>query len=151
LQQLEPQAVPEEQTQLLAVPEQTFPVPHEPSTQCPLELQVWGTPALHCVFVGVQSAQAFWTQVQGCEVWEQVPWLLQVPASWRVAESRQCVLPHGVLTGNTQSGLDPVQVEAQVSVPLQAFPDGGVVTFVQVAVVADEVQVSQDPVQERLP
>jgi hypothetical protein len=37
------------------------------------------------------------------------------------------------------------------SVPLQDFPDGGVVTFVQVAVVADEAQVSQDPVQERLP
>jgi hypothetical protein len=34
---------------------------------------------------------------------------------------------------------------------LQDLPDGGVVTFVQVAVVADEVQVSQDPVQERLP
>jgi hypothetical protein len=37
------------------------------------------------------------------------------------------------------------------SVPLQDFPDGGVVTFVQLAVAADAVQVSQDPVQERLP
>jgi hypothetical protein len=37
------------------------------------------------------------------------------------------------------------------SVPLQDFPEGGVVTFAQVALVAEAVQVSQEPLQERLP
>jgi hypothetical protein len=53
------QSVPDVQTQLVAVPEQTFPVPHVPLTQCPLESQVWGTPPLHCEVDGVQSTQAF--------------------------------------------------------------------------------------------
>jgi hypothetical protein len=54
--------------------------------------------------------------------------------------------------GYVQAALEPLQYPLQVaSVPLQDFPDGGVVTFVQVAVAADAVQVSQDPVQERLP
>jgi len=81
MQPLVPQSVPDEQTQFVAVPEQTFPVPHEPLVQCPLALQVWGTPALHCEAVGEQSAQAFWTQVQLWVLWEQLPWLLQVPAN----------------------------------------------------------------------
>jgi hypothetical protein len=51
-----------------------------------------------------------------------------------------------------QAALEPLQYPLQVaSVPLQDFPDGGVVTLVQVAVVEDDVQVSQEPVQERLP
>jgi hypothetical protein len=82
-QQPEPQDVPEVQTQFVAAPEQTFPVPHDgPFPQCPLESQVCGTPLLHWVLVGVQSAQAFATQaVQDWVFWTQVPWLLQVPAS----------------------------------------------------------------------
>lgn len=130
--QVPPQSVPDEQTQLLAVPEQYFPVPHEPLTQCPLELQVWGTPPLHRVSDGVQSVQAFWMQEHVCVPWEQVPWLLQVPASWISEELRQLVLPHAVLIGNTHSGLDPVQVDAQVPVPLQDLPECGETVFVHV-------------------
>ena len=84
---LRPQLVqPDWQTQLPA-PEQTCPVPHAVSlTQCPLVSQCWGTPpvALHFFSPGVQSAQAFVVERQTVQAWvlcEQVPWLVQVPAS----------------------------------------------------------------------
>jgi hypothetical protein len=137
MQPLLPQSVPVEQTQLVGVPEQILPVPHEPFTQWPLELQVWGTPALHCEAVGVQSAQAFCTQVQVCVAWLQVPWLLQVPASCRVEELVQLVLPQAVSTGNTHSALDPVQVEAHVPEPLQVLPECGAFVLVQVPCVTE--------------
>lgn len=91
-----PQLVhPDGQTQLPA-PEQTWPVPQAVSlTQCPLVSQCWGTPpvaALHFSSPGVQSAQAFVVARQSVQLWvlcEQVPWLVQVPASWSWVELRQ--------------------------------------------------------------
>jgi hypothetical protein len=131
------QSVPDVQTQLVAVPEQILPVPHDPLTQCPLESHVWGTPALHCELVGVQSAQAPWTQVQVCVLCEQVPWLLHVPASWKVVELTQPALPQAVLTGNTHSAPEPVQVEAQLPWPLHDLPGCGEVVFVHVPCVTE--------------
>jgi hypothetical protein len=56
------------------------------------------------------------------------------------------------VSGYVQAALLPLQYPLQVaSVPLQDFPDGGVVTFVQVAVLEEAVQVPQDPVHARLP
>jgi hypothetical protein len=46
--------------------------------------------ALHFLSPGVQSAQAFVVERQTAQVWvlcEQVPWLLQVPASWSCVEA----------------------------------------------------------------
>jgi hypothetical protein len=76
------------------------------------------------LYSGVQSAQAFATQT--AQVWvlcEQVPWLLQVPASWSCVELRQLATPHAVVVlARTQSGLEPVQEALQGAVPAQALP-----------------------------
>ena len=121
---------PDWQTQLPA-PEQTWPVPHAVSfTQCPPVSHFWGTPALQLLSTpGVQSTQAFVVERQSVQVWvfwEQVPWLLQVPASWSCVEERQVVVPHGVeVLAGTQSGLEPLQEALHGAVPPQDLPVRG--------------------------
>ena len=123
------------QTQLPA-PEQTWPLTHAVSfTQCPLLSHFWGTPTLHLLSTpGVQSAQAFVVERHSVQVrvlWEQVPWLVQVPASWSNVEERHVALPHEVkVLAGTQSGLEPVQEALQGAVPLQGLPVRADVVFV---------------------
>jgi hypothetical protein len=130
--QLPLQSFPDEQVQL-PVPVQTLPAPHALSfTQCPVVSQCWGTgtvAALHFFSPGVQSAQALVAErqsVQGWVLWAQVPWLLQVPASWSSVELRQLAVPQGIeVLAGTQSGLEPVQEALQGAVPPQDLPARG--------------------------
>jgi hypothetical protein len=87
--------------------------------------------------------------------------LLQVPAPlqyWAVnvpVVALHVGAAHRVdVGGYVHSGLDPLQNPAHVepAVPTQAvLPAGTLVTFEHVAVAADDVQVSQEPVQAREP
>ena len=157
---LRPQLVqPDWQTQLPA-PEQTWPVPHAVSlTQCPLVSHFCGTPpvvALHFLSPGVQSAHAFVVERQTAQVWvlcEQVPSLVQVPASWSCVELRQLAVPHGVVVlAATQSGLEPLQEPLQGAVPLQALPVRGDVVLVHLpCVTAHDVHVPVHALSQQYP
>jgi hypothetical protein len=127
-------------------------------TQCPLVSHFWGEPvaALHFLSPGVQSAQAFVVERQTAQVWVpwvQVPWLLQVPASWSCVEVTQVVVPHGVVVlAGTQSGLEPVQEALHGSVPPQVLPVRGDVVLVHLpCVTAQDVQVPVHALSQQYP
>jgi hypothetical protein len=112
--------------------------------------------ALHCLAVGVHSAQALVLVRQIVQIWVfcvQVPWLLQVPANWSVVDVRQLAVPHGVVVlADVQSGLDPLQVALQGAVPLQDFPVRGNVVLVHLPwVAAHVVQVPVQPLSQQYP
>lgn len=68
---------------------------------------------------------------------EQVP-PLQVPTGWYTPEALQLAWPQEVV-GKVQSGLETLQEPAQVPLPPQDFPARGVVVFVHLPRVTEQM------------
>jgi len=112
--------------------------------------------ALHFLSPGVQSAHAFVVERQTAQVWvlcEQVPWLVQVPASWSCVELRQVAEPHGVVVlAAAQSGLEPLQEPLQGAVPPHVLPVRGAVVLVHFPwVTAHDVHVPVQALSQQYP